>query len=293
MKAHVLLVMCGVLTFVSACSGDSPMSGSNPASSARKTVNIGEVVTDGPIEFQVTEVRTASAVGGAFLSARASEGGTYVIVRYSIKNRSNKPLSVFEVPTPALVDPRNTEYSPDLNATASYASVANLDAKALSDLNPGITTKDAQVYEVSRERFSDAWRVKLNDIVVRLQSKDAGEGQASRPQLSAATEGGGANTEDASIGKAGALSNDGSGEQTIEGHIVCHGPFVGCEVADISFNPMEDAEVSEPIEANCDLHVPEEILALPEGENPSGCRIRRRVQDGKLVSVSSAVRVKK
>ena len=50
-----------------------------------------------------------------------------------------------------LRDAEGIEYSEDIGAGSSYATEADIDEKALSDLNPGITVKSAAVFEISKE----------------------------------------------------------------------------------------------------------------------------------------------
>lgn len=143
--------------------------------------SVGDVISTSEYELQVTDISTGTVVGSEYFNAKASDGGIYVVVSYTLKNISNKPLSAFDLPDPKLVDPSNNKYDPDLEATASYATVAKLDQKVLSDLNPGITTKGAKVFEVAKERFSDDWKVKFDKNVVSLKPKAA-------PQAAPATE---------------------------------------------------------------------------------------------------------
>jgi hypothetical protein len=89
-----------------------------------------------------------------------SEGGTLVAVNWKYKNTSSVLIDIFSQPSIKLVDSNGIEYSSDTGKSASYATEIKLDSKILSDLNPGITVKDASVFEVSKESYAQGtWYV--------------------------------------------------------------------------------------------------------------------------------------
>lgn len=161
--------------------------------SPEKVYSIGELISSGDYELQVTEVTSSRVVGSEFINSKASEGGIYVVVNYTIKNISNKPLGAFDLPDPKLNDPAGNKYDPDIGATASYASVADLDQKVFSDLNPGISTKGAKVFEVASERFNDGWTIKFDKVIVGLKMKPSAK---TDPQSVSAKEAAPAKAED-------------------------------------------------------------------------------------------------
>ncbi len=115
---------------------------------------VNDIITTDKFEITVTEIKTAKQVGSEFFEATPSEGGIYVIVNWEYKNISDAPVSAFSTPMLKLVDKNNVKYDSDLDATSSYATEINLDSKVLSDLNPGIKVKDAEVFEISEESYN-------------------------------------------------------------------------------------------------------------------------------------------
>ena len=115
---------------------------------------VNDIITTDKFEITVTEIKTAKQVGGAYINTQPAEGGIYVIVNWEYKNISDAPISSFSTPTLKLVDKNNVTYDSDFEASTYYATEANLDSKALSDLNPGIKVKDAEVFEISEESYN-------------------------------------------------------------------------------------------------------------------------------------------
>ncbi len=126
------------------------------------TYQVNEPITTDKIEVTVTDVEERSQVGSQYLNEKASEGATLVVVNWKYKNISDKPIGSFSQPSIKLVDANGTEYEADLGKTSTYATEQELDNKVLSDLNPGITVKDAEVFEVSKESFAEGdWQLKV------------------------------------------------------------------------------------------------------------------------------------
>ena len=121
------------------------------------------IVLNNIIEAIITSVQTKNQVGGDFFSTTPSEGGIYVVVDWSIKNIDTKPVKSFSTPKIKLISPTGIEYNSDLNATSYYATETKLDRKILSDLNPGILVKDAQVFEINKELWSQTgWKIEIS-----------------------------------------------------------------------------------------------------------------------------------
>ena len=127
------------------------------------TYAIGETFTGKNTEITITSVSEKMSVGGQYINEEPSEGATLVAVQWKYKNTSDKPLNSFNFPTLKLIDSKNVEYSSDLGKTSAFVTEIKLDRKILSDLNPGITVNDAQIFEVSKEAYSQgSWKVKVN-----------------------------------------------------------------------------------------------------------------------------------
>lgn len=131
--------------------------GSPTAGDAR--LALGASVRVRSADVAVTSVESRDRVGIEYAYDQASEGGTLVVVRYSVTNVGERPLSFFQ-PRVRLLDPNGVEYNSDAGKTASLMMEGGVDAKAWSDLNPGITTRDAAVFEVSSQSFDpETWSV--------------------------------------------------------------------------------------------------------------------------------------
>ena len=135
--------------------------------STRKAIStaINTPATAGAVEVTVTEVEYRSGLGNEFFGSKASDAAVYVCVHYSIKNISDKPLPVISFSGPSqpgnleLISPTGTHYDLDLGASASYATELDSNSKILSDLNPGLTVRDADVFEISRDAASKSgWK---------------------------------------------------------------------------------------------------------------------------------------
>jgi hypothetical protein len=175
-----LFMVSGAVAYFGSSARSTTVQGAAPGVSAAGTdggparPGPGDTVTTSQVELLVESVAAAPRVGGQFMSATAPEGSTYVVVRYTIKNISAKPLGMFDKPSVHLVDPAGVEYDEDLGGTAAYATSTDLDEKVLSDLNPGIRTRGAAVFNVATDRFKpETWSVVIKAdqrVVYRLTS---------------------------------------------------------------------------------------------------------------------------
>ena len=77
-------------------------------------------------------------------------------------------MNAFKFPSVKLVDSNSTTYGSDIGASADFATELNLDRKILSDLNPGITVKDASVFEINKGQFEKGgWK-----LLIGVDGKD-------------------------------------------------------------------------------------------------------------------------
>ena len=88
-----------------------------------------------------------------------------------MKNVSDEPVGMFDYPTIKLVDEKGTEYTSDIDASSSYAIETDIDnSKVLSDLNPGISITDTEVYEISQESFaSGQWFIEIDGQKIQIK----------------------------------------------------------------------------------------------------------------------------
>lgn len=152
----IILVVIIVISAISGGGGEkseSSSSGSKQEQQAEQTYKVTDLVTSKNMELTITSVAERNSVGSQYVKETVSEGGTLVVVNWQYKNTSSEPIGTFSQPSLKLQDANGVEYSSDAGKTGSYATEIKLDRKFLSDLNPGITVKDAQVFEVSKESY--------------------------------------------------------------------------------------------------------------------------------------------
>jgi len=149
----VSLIAIAMVFAVASSEDDSP-----PASTTDAELN--KPIKTEKFEVTFTSHQTRQKVGGEFISTKAAEGATYVIVSYKYKNITKKPMGMFDLPDLYLYSAEGTKYDEDLDASSSFASESDDDEKVFSDLNPGISTSSSKVFEVSKELFEEGgWYV--------------------------------------------------------------------------------------------------------------------------------------
>lgn len=186
-QKHPIIVIILVLVVIGAIGGGASNNTSNPStsdsSSSSQTTstetktktetiyNIGDTIQNKKYEITVSNVSEAKKVGTQYLNSEPAEGGTYVCVDFSYKNISNGPMNSWDFPSIQLVDSNGTKYSNDISASSYYATEKDPNRKILSDLNPGITVKDNDVYEISIDSYSQGeWFLLIdNDIKVKIK----------------------------------------------------------------------------------------------------------------------------
>ncbi len=158
-----LVVLIVIISNLGGGGGSDPTVTSTTAEEASVPIKVGDTITTDKFEITVTAVEERAEVGSEFFSAKAAEGGKYIAIQWKYKNISDKPIGAFSQPSLKLVDSSGNKYDSDLDATSSYATEKELDSKILSDLNPGISVTDAEVFEVSTELYDPAgWKILID-----------------------------------------------------------------------------------------------------------------------------------
>lgn len=126
--------------------------------------NVGDVVPADDFEITIEQVSVRDKVGTEYYNIVPSEGGIYVCIDYKIKNVSDEPHSSFAFPSVKLQNSKGTKYSHDYDASVHYRyEKKDRDTKIVSDLNPGITVKDYDTFEISKELYEgDSWYVLID-----------------------------------------------------------------------------------------------------------------------------------
>lgn len=172
-----ILILLVIIIVVSAGGGNdksdnkrasSDIKSSDTKKAEQVTYKVNDTIKADNLEFTVISAQEKKQVGSQYFKSNPSEGGTYVAVQWKYKNISDKPIGTFSHPRINLVDSAGTSYDSDIDASSYYATTLNLDRKILSDLNPGITVNDANVFEVSKDNFAKGgW-----GIIIKSDNKE-------------------------------------------------------------------------------------------------------------------------
>ena len=124
-------------------------------SQATDLPKVGQTVKTNNFEITLTKLVDKTVVGGQFINQNASEGAIFVAVEFKYKNISGQPISSRKLPKKLkLIGPDGIKYESDMGASSKYATETKNNSKIMSDLNPGITTNNSKVFEISK----DSWK---------------------------------------------------------------------------------------------------------------------------------------
>ncbi|WP_342045893.1 DUF4352 domain-containing protein [Bacillus sp. OTU530] len=166
------LVIIGII--IGAASGGkeaTTTSGTAVTEQAAKVFKLNETFKADNVEYNVAKVEEKSEVGNDVINKKASNGGTFVAIEYTVKNVGTKPVNPFSINQARLVDEKGTEYKPDIDATSTHQTATGLDnSKFASDLNPNIQVTDQEVFEVSKDAYAAGkWYVQIGETKVEIK----------------------------------------------------------------------------------------------------------------------------
>ena len=155
-RKHAALVFAaGVATLAilaAACGGSG-------SATPDVTVKLGEKAKTDKFEVTGNSVFTIGTFGSEYAPQKPADGAVFVVVKHTLKNISKEPQSVL-LTSVKLVDSNGVSYDNASSPTMMYKLDAGIDSKALSNLNPGLTEKDATLFEVSKELWNKpGWKV--------------------------------------------------------------------------------------------------------------------------------------
>ncbi len=154
------MIVLFLVTLAIACGGDSK--GTVENGKPAMTYKVGDIIKTGKFEIKVSSVKVRKSVGGEFLSEKAADGASFICVNFQYKNISKEPTSS-AVKVKHLLDPNGTKYDEASGASIHYQTENNFNTKVLSDVNPGITIKDGEVFEVANELWKNkGWKAVLD-----------------------------------------------------------------------------------------------------------------------------------
>jgi hypothetical protein len=131
---------------------------------------IGAPIQSKKFEILVSKVFTSEKVGGEWFQEKASSGGEFVIVEYQYKNTSKKPIGRFSCPSVYLYNSTDeVSFNTDTGANIAYYADNEFDEKSFSKLNPNITIKTANVFEIASIDLQEKeWKIRIvagNDYI--------------------------------------------------------------------------------------------------------------------------------
>ncbi|MFZ7134126.1 MAG: DUF4352 domain-containing protein [Eubacteriales bacterium] len=162
-KGFLLYVLIGIAVIVVIGALSDGDNSDISADSEQIEYAVGDTLTTPRFEITILTVEKRNSVGSEFFQAKASEGGVFVAIQYKYKNVSDKPIGMFSKPDFYLIDPQGNSYDADVSGSSSYTTELDLDENVVSDLNPGIAVKGADVFEVAEELLEQGqWQIKVD-----------------------------------------------------------------------------------------------------------------------------------
>jgi hypothetical protein len=120
------------------------------------TAAVGDTVELKGTAYQVTDVKTASSVGGEFNKTQAD--GVFVIVSLTLTNRKDAPATILEDAV-RLVGGNGNEYTTDTDVFAAFDNQLTL----LQEIQPDLSKKVVAVYDLPPGATSGA-KLKVKDL---------------------------------------------------------------------------------------------------------------------------------
>lgn len=158
----IVPVLC--LALLSACGESSQNNGGQAnAQPDVKPIALGQTGKADGVDITITSAKATSQLGPAGVGPKAEAGEVFVVVRYTLKNTSTKPLGMMEKPGLTLVDGEGNSYASDDTLGAMDLATSPDAANVSLEINPGTSTKWAGGWKVAKAGFDKAtWKVVAN-----------------------------------------------------------------------------------------------------------------------------------
>lgn len=158
------LYLLAALLMVSACGEPTQTNGGQATTQADVTpIALGETGNANGVDITITSAKAVSQLGPAGGGPKAEAGEVFVVVRYTLKNTSSKPLGMMEKPGLTLVDGEGNSYTSDDTLGAMDLATSSDAANVSLEINPGTSTKWAGGWKVAKAGFDKAtWKVVAN-----------------------------------------------------------------------------------------------------------------------------------
>ena len=131
-----------------------------PKAAEAKPVALGTPGEAEGLRFTVMDVATPVLIGPAEVGAKAEPGETFVVVSYTLKNISAKPLTMMERPGLTLINANGQSYAIDAMASPMAGAMMDDMSGMVADLNPNVSAKTKAAWKVDKASFDKAtWRL--------------------------------------------------------------------------------------------------------------------------------------
>ena len=159
---RITISATAVLFCLLAGCGENPAGGGTSVQRTERdlpTVAFGQPAKGSNLQIKIGSVEERSKVGVYGMGPKLSPGETFVVIRYTLKNISAKPIERANQPDVELIDAKGQDYARD---TESEVMEAIKNGDNSGTLNPNITSKQTAVWRVDKASFSKAtWRLKV------------------------------------------------------------------------------------------------------------------------------------
>ncbi|WP_375202098.1 TM2 domain-containing protein [Hyphococcus sp.] len=154
--------------------GSRPNSRSTAPEDRRRFAAFDEIVDGRRISASISGISITYRAGNEFIGEDAQPEALFVIVEYEYTNISDRPIGPFNSPDISLIAPSGAEYNSDNGATGLEMADRELNENALSDLNPMITYRSVELFEVAEGLFHQpGWIIKVEldrtEFFVRIE----------------------------------------------------------------------------------------------------------------------------
>ena len=167
---NVLFVMLisVVLIMTFGCSRTESDSSGKPTSIGAKSGVVGEPFVNNEMEIVVTKVFKDNKFGEDIFAEIAMENYDFIIIEYSYKNISSESKSSFsDIPLLTLLDKENNEYASDSLKSGFY--LATIETDIQSDIEPGSTVQNADVFEIESSLLAETgWKLDVDGTIIPI-----------------------------------------------------------------------------------------------------------------------------
>ena len=117
-------------------------------------ISLGNAFTLGSFAYQVDHVTMTSEIGNQSVSKRATEGASFVLIEFYVRNETSSTKTVDADDFFLIKDSRNRKFSPYTSANTILAMVYEDKDFILTELQPGLTKYMIVAYELPSDALA-------------------------------------------------------------------------------------------------------------------------------------------